>query len=191
MNTREEAAWEMHTFFSGLEIPYVIIGGMAVQHWGEPRFTQDVDMTISVPLNETEDVVRIITARFSSRIEDPVAFARRARIVLIRASNGCGVDISLAIPGYEDEVMRRAVDYELEPGKVIRLCSAEDLIIHKAVAGRPRDVQDIESIVYRQRDALDVDYIRYWLREFSLALTNPELPEAFEIPWRKVHGANP
>jgi len=67
VNTREEAAWEMHTFFSELEIPYVIIGGMAVQHWGEPRFTQDVDMTISVPLNETEDVVRIITARFSSR----------------------------------------------------------------------------------------------------------------------------
>jgi hypothetical protein len=191
VNTREEAVWEMHTFFSELGIPYVVIGGMAVQHWGEPRFTQDVDMTISVPLNETEDFVQTITTRFPSRTEDPVTFARRARIVLVRAANGCGVDISLAIPGYEDEVMRRAVDYELEPGKVIRLCSAEDLIIHKAVAGRPRDVQDIESIVYRQRDALDVAYIRSWLHEFSLALVNPELPEAFEMPWHKVHATNP
>ena len=74
--------------------------------------------------------------------------------------------------------MQRAVDYELEPGKIVRMCSAEDLIIHKAVAGRPRDMQDIEGIVYRQRDTLDVAYA---------AVENPELPERFEIPWRKLH----
>jgi hypothetical protein len=61
------------------------------------------------------------------------------------------VDISLALPGYEDELFRRAVDFEVEPGKSIRLCSAEDLVIHKAVAGRPQDVMDIEGVVLRQR----------------------------------------
>lgn len=190
MNTREEAAWEMHTFFSELGVPCAIIGGMAVQHWGEPRFTQDVDVTVAAPLDDLEGFVRAIVARFPSRVEDPVAFARRTRVVLVQASNGCGIDISLALPGYEDEVMRRAVDYELEPGKIVRMCSAEDLIIHKAVAGRPRDVQDIEGIVYRQRDALDAAYIRLWLSEFAAALENPELPERFETPWCRLHSTS-
>jgi hypothetical protein len=30
------------------------------------------------------------------------------------------VDISLGLPGYEGEVMRRAVKFELEPGKHVR-----------------------------------------------------------------------
>lgn len=144
-------------------------------------------MTVAVPLNDPDTLVHAILDHFPSRIEDPIAFAQRNRVVLVRASNGCPVDISLALPGYEDEVMRRAMDYELEPGKAVRLCSAEDLIIHKAVAGRPQDLRDIEGIVYRQRDVLDTDYIRLWLREFGAALEALDLPERFERPWRRIH----
>jgi hypothetical protein len=101
-------------------------------------------------------------------------------MVLIRASNGCQVDISLSVPGYEDEVIWRAVEYELAPGQHIRLCSAEDLIIHKAVAGRPVDLQD-------QGEALDAAYIRRWLGEFAAVLEEPDIVEWFERPWRKLH----
>jgi hypothetical protein len=125
-----EAAWEVHGFLTKLGFPYVFIGGLAVQYWGEPRLTVDADVTVAGPLNDPETFVRTLIEHFPSRIDDPIAFARRSRMVLIKTSNDCPVDISLALPGYEDEVMRRAVDYELEPGKVIRLCSAEDLIIH-------------------------------------------------------------
>jgi hypothetical protein len=167
-------------------MPYAIIGGIAAQYWGQPRLTEDVDLTIAAPLEEPERVVRALIERFQSRHPDPLDFARRARVVLIHASNGCPVDVSLALPGYEDEVMRRAVDYEIEPGKVVRLCSAEDLIVHKAVAGRPQDRSDIVGVIYRQQEALDVDYIRLWLREFAALMEKPELAELFEEPWRKL-----
>jgi hypothetical protein len=186
MNQREKAAWEMHNFFSELKTQYVIIGGLAVQHWGEPRFTQDVDLTVAAPLTDFTSFIQMIVARFTSRLEDPITFARHNRVVLVRASNGCPVDISLALPGYEDEVMSRAVDYNLESDKAVRLCSAEDLIIHKAVAGRPQDVRDIEGIVYRQQDTLDVNYIRQWLHAFADILAKPDLLELFEKPWRKI-----
>ena len=186
MSTRDDAAWEMHDFFIRLGVQYAVIGGMAVQHWGEPRFTQDVDLTIAAPLEEPDSLVRSIVAQFPSRIDDPIDFVRRNRVILVRATNGCNVDISLALPGYEDEVMRRAVAYELEPGKVIRLCSAEDLIIHKAVAGRPQDLRDIEGVVYRQRGVLDIAYIRFWLRSFSELLARPDILDSFERPLKKI-----
>jgi len=92
----------------------------------------------------------------------------------------------MGLPGYEEEVMQRATEFELEPGKAIRICSAEDLIIHKAIAGRPQDVRDIEGVVYRQRRALDVTTIRRWLRAFAELLDNPEIIERFERPWQRI-----
>jgi hypothetical protein len=49
----------------------------------------------------------------------------------------------------------------------ISLISAEDLIIHKCIAGRPRDQEDIEGILERQHVSIDMGYIRQWLGEFA------------------------
>lgn len=46
--------------------------------------------------------------------------------------------MTLGLPGYEESVIARAVGYDLGGGRGVRLCSAEDLIVHKAVAGRKR-----------------------------------------------------
>lgn len=185
MTPQLEAAWEIHQFLSEHGLQYAIIGGIAVQKWGEPRFTRDVDLSVASPLDTgSADLVRLITERFPSRTADPLAFARKTRMVLITASNGVQVDISLALPGYEDDLFARAVDYEIEPGKAIRLCSAEDLIIHKAVAGRPQDVIDIQGVVYRQGKQLDVGYVRQWLKGFADVLGNSEIIERFESAWR-------
>jgi len=190
VNSQEEAAWELHLFLGDLGAPYAIIGGVAVQHWGEPRFTQDVDLTVVAPPEGSAELTQHILECFPSRIADAAAFARRNRVILVRASNGCPVDISLGVPGYEESVMLRAVDYEMDPGKSIRICSAEDLLIHKAVAGRPQDIRDIEGIVYRQRDALDASYIRRWLSDFADVLADPEVQNRFERSWKRVHLAN-
>ncbi|MCS7178600.1 MAG: hypothetical protein RML46_11560 [Anaerolineae bacterium] len=185
MNRLIEAALELHEFLTRHAIPYAVIGGVAVQAWGEPRLTLDLDLTVMTPPEGAAALVHRLLERFVPRVPDPVAFARRTRVVLIRASNGCDVDISLGVPGYEEDLIRRAVDYEVAPGQTIRLCSPEDLIIHKAVAGRPQDLVDITGIVYRQGERLDVAYIRRWLKEFAAALEMPEIPERFERAWRE------
>ncbi len=187
MNEQEAAAWEVHQYFQSLGLPYAVIGGMAVQWWGEPRMTKDVDLTVVAPLDQPSSVfIQRVLDRFPARIDNALEFAQRSRVILLTASNGCPVDISLGLPGYEDEVMGRVVEFELEPGQAIRVCSAEDLIIHKAIAGRPQDVRDVEGIVYRQRDALDVVIIRGWLQAFAELLDNPEIVERFERPWRRI-----
>lgn len=187
-----EAAWEIHEFLTLHKIPYAIIGGFAVQQWGVPRLTVDVDLTVVTPREQgTANFVRRFLAEFPSRDPDPFGKARRDRVILIRASNGRGIDISLGIPVYEDEMLQRVVNYKLERGKVVRLCSAEDLVIHKCVAGRPQDLRDIDGVIARQDNALDVAYIRKWLRYFDTLLPSPVALERFERAWRAVRRAAP
>ena len=78
----------------------------------------------------------------------------------------------------------RAVDFEIEPGMSIRMCTGEDLVVLKAVTGRPQDVVDIEGVVIRQGKYLDATYIRSWLDEFTKTLARPEITERFESAWR-------
>lgn len=181
-----ETAWEIHQFLSARQVPYAIIGGLAVQHWGRPRLTTDLDVTVAVRAERTQAFLQDVITQFTPRVKDPEAFARSTRVILVRASNDCPIDISLAIPGYEDSVMSRVVEYEVRSGQRLRFCSPEDLIIHKAVAGRPLDVQNIEGVVFRQGDALDAEYIRRWLRDFAATLESPEVLERFEAPWRQL-----
>jgi hypothetical protein len=51
----------------------------------------------------------------------------------------------------------------------VRFASVEDLIISKTVAGRPRDLEDVRSILLK-KPPLDLPYIHRWLREFDQSL---------------------
>ncbi len=58
MNLQFETAWRLHQFLTERGIPYVIIGGIAVQRWGQPRLTRDVDLTILLPAGQEEHLKR-------------------------------------------------------------------------------------------------------------------------------------
>jgi predicted nucleotidyltransferase len=187
MSLQIEAAWALHQFLSARGIPYAIIGGIAVQRWGRPRFTQDVDLTVLLPPGQEEPILAELLAAFPGRIPDALAFARRNRVLLLTVPGGASVDLSLGLPGYEEEVMARAVDYDLGDRRLVRMCSAEDLIIHKAVAGRPQDLADIEGVILRQGSRLDVPYIRRWLRIFADLLETDAVLQRFERPWAQFN----
>lgn len=188
MTQQSEALWELHLILSNNAIPYAIIGGIAVQHWGEPRLTQDIDLTILVPLDDPLPTLQIILGAFEARLQDALTFALKSRVLLIQASNGYPIDLSLGLPGYEESVVERTVNLDIDSDKWVKLCSAEDLIIHKAVAGRPQDLHDIEGVVLRQGTRLDVSYIRSWLTEFADLLGDLEILVRFEQPWQRATG---
>ena len=175
-----EAAVEVCTFLEDHHFPYAVLGGLALQHWGEPRTTQDVDIVVLVPSNEEDALLQATLQRFRPRMADALAFAKRYRVLLIATSNDVPVDMALGIPGYEEEALRRSSKVSFVGLAPISILSAEDLIIHKCVAGRPRDVEDVERVLIRQRVNLDLRYIRRWLRDFAAIIEAHDPRAMFE-----------
>jgi len=151
-----------------------IIGGLAVQRWGEPRTTMDVDLTLLAEWGKEEGYVNEILNRFQSRIPDGHTFALTRRVLLIRASNGKDVDISLGALPFEAGMIRRATQVEFAPGFSLPCCTAEDLFIMKAFAARPRDWVDAESVMVRQTN-LDKDYVLNHLADLCALKEAPDI----------------
>jgi len=184
MNPQIEAALAVHEFFfERLKLNYAVIGGIALQFWGEPRFTHDLDVTVQDRLDLPE-LVRLTTDAFGSRVPDPDTFARETRMLLVRVAE-VDVDIAVALRGYEDSLFARIRSIEVEPGRRLNICSAEDLIIHKALAGRPQDLADVQGVIQRQGMKLDVRYIRRWLGQFSRGLDDSAILERFRQLWAR------
>ncbi|MFQ6033848.1 MAG: DUF6036 family nucleotidyltransferase [Candidatus Bipolaricaulia bacterium] len=174
------AAAEVARFLEAQGIPYSVIGGLALQQWGEPRMTRGVDIKVLVASKRMEPFVDAVLSRFSPRVPDAREFALRHRVLLIQTQDGVPIDISLGIPGYEEEALERAVLIDFPEVGRLRLIGPEDLIIHKCVAGRPRDVEDVEGILIRQRLQLDLGLIRGWLGEFRTVVDTHDPAKLFE-----------
>lgn len=128
---------------------------MALQRWGEPRVTRDVDVTLLCPFGAEAATADRLLAKFKPRIEGARSLALQRRVLLLWSAGGIGVDIAFGGLPFEERCVGRSSDWELAPGIVLHTCSAEDLVILKAFAGRPRDWIDIESVLVRQRRSLD------------------------------------
>ncbi|MFO7534458.1 MAG: hypothetical protein R6X19_02020 [Kiritimatiellia bacterium] len=155
---------------------FCIIGGLAVQRWGEPRATLDADLTLLSGFGDEERYASALLGAFQSRIPDALQFALTRRVLLLRVSNGKAVDISLGALPFEEKMIRRAIKIEFEPGIVLTCCTAEDLFVMKAFASRPKDWVDAERIVDRQ---IRLDK-RYILKELDVLCQLKETPEILE-----------
>ncbi len=156
--------------------PAMIIGGLAVSVHGRPRTTLDADVTISLDIGELPRVVAAASrCGFTPRIEDPEPFVRRTRVLpLRRVEDGWDVDLVFAGSPYELEAIGRARSVAIG-GSDLPVISPEDLLIHKILAGRPRDVEDAASVVLRQGDRLDRRMVLGVLSELASFLADDDL----------------
>lgn len=150
----------------GAGIPYMVIGGQAVLVHGEPRLTRDIDVTLGV---DSSAFVRVLalgsSIGLSPSVRDVERFVQRTNVLpLSNESAGIRVDLIFSFTPYEAEAIERAISFPVLDCSV-RFATAEDLIIHKLVAGRPRDLEDIRGILSRQKH-LDETYLKRWLPTF-------------------------
>jgi hypothetical protein len=123
------AGLELQSFFHERKWKFCVIGGLAVHRWGNPRATQDVDVTLLTGFGDESRFVDEILSHFAPRRPDSREFALTVRVLLINASNGVPVDVALGGLEFEQQAVRQATPYEFAPGCSLVTISAADLII--------------------------------------------------------------
>lgn len=168
-----EAARQLQSFCDQRGWRSCFIGGIAVQRWGEPRVTRDVDLTLLTGFGGEDEYVDALLAAWPARIASSKEFARRYRVLLLNTPGGVGIDVSLGALPFEERVVSRATAFSFGPGLDIRTCSAEDLVVLKLFASRPLDIRDAEGVVIRHKDQLDWSYIEEQLRPLAEVKAEP------------------
>lgn len=180
MNPVLAAAGELQLFCSRRAWRFCFIGGLAVQRWGEPRNTQDADLTLLTGFGHEEPFVDELLTHFDGRRTDTKAFALQYRVLLLRAANGIPLDVALGAMSFEENSIVRSSLWILPEQTALQTCSAEDLIVHKVFAGRERDWLDIEGVLLVQKDALNLKQVREETEPLLVLKNEPESLRKFE-----------
>ena len=175
MNELIRVAANVQGFCESRHWRFCFIGGLALQRWGEPRETVDVDLTLLTGFGGEDPFIHALLDRYEGRIDDAAGFARANRVLLLRSGSGVGIDVALGGLPFEESVIARASRFAFPGHASLLTCSAEDLIVLKAFAARGRDWVDIEGIIVRQVGTLDWGYIDEQLGPLAALKEEPDI----------------
>jgi len=178
MNELIDAVIAFQELLEKEDIPTMAIGGIAVGVWGEPRLTRDIDMKVLIRREDRARLLAILRA-FTPLDEDPDNSFRRLGLAFFQNSNGIRIDVMLADTIFDEAAIERARSVTLFKDKTIRVCTAEDLVVYKMLSTRIKDHADVESVIQKQGETLDKDYIEGWLTQFEEALADSTLVKEF------------
>jgi hypothetical protein len=159
-------------------IPYMVIGGQAVLLYGEPRLTRDIDVTLGIGVGELARIRKVLPAMgLKILVRNEREFVKRTMVLPTKDKESeIRVDFIFSFSPYERQAIGRARDIKVGRTQV-KFASLEDVVIHKVISGRPRDLEDIKSILVKNHK-YDCDYISGWLKEFDQSL-NQNFLETF------------
>jgi hypothetical protein len=166
---RASTAW-----LRAAKVEGAVIGGVAASLHGQPRVTRDVDIVV---LARDDDWKRLLAvgAKFGihPRRVDALEFARTTRVLLLRhGPSNVDLDVSLGAIPFERDLVARATVKRIR-GVSFRIATAEDVVVMKSLALRPRDVADIEGILTAV-PKLALDRVRRDVRALSESLEGPD-----------------
>jgi hypothetical protein len=155
MNEPDPSAWiaSIAEILDEAGVEWAIVGALAANRYrSTPRFTTDLDAMASF----TPDLVERLT---EAGYDVTVVADAGEPPHLLRCYRGAeAVDILIPVIEYQREALQRAHDHVL---------TAEDVVIHKLIAGRPRDLDDVRSILEAGVE-LDLDYLERWIDRWDV-----------------------
>lgn len=160
-------------------LPYMIIGGQAVLLYGDPRLTRDIDITIGVGIDELSQLLDIIKKIDLLPLpENIVSFVEKTFVLPVKdIKTNIRVDFIFSQTSYEKQAIERVNRVNFK-NRIVRFASLEDVIIHKIFAGRPRDLEDVKSVLAKN-PGFDKNYIIKWLEEFDISMGQSKFTDTF------------
>ena len=156
-NTFDEFCRAAVDFLAKEDVPYLIVGGLAVAVIGAPRFTADIDVVAFVTMASAERLIAAATAAGFLAGEDEVDRLRSTGTLRF-LRGGFHLDVIVASLPFEERARHRAVIVRMF-NRDVPLPTPEDLLLFKIISGREKDVLDAVGIAHRHGGQLDWPYV--------------------------------
>lgn len=177
-----QTLFEIITLLEKHDLPYMVIGGYAVLYHGEARFTEDIDIVLGVDSKSLDQVLRAVENQFRARAKDVNKFVEQTNVLpLISLKNDVKVDLIFSFINYERNAIQKALSVDIE-GKNVQIVRAEDLIIYKLLAGRPKDLEDAKKVMEHNLATLNVEEIDFLVEELAEGVQEIRIREH----WSKI-----
>lgn len=170
-----EVAHRLTEFFERHDVDYFLGGSMASTTYGEPRFTQDVDIIVRLPADKVDALVEEFQSDFyvsGQALHDAVKRKSAANLIHLETNFKIDLIISRERPFEKSRFERRV--QKNAAGNSFWFCTAEDIILVKLEWYRDsggvleRQLRDIQTVLMVQ-ESLDFDYLRMWANELGVS----------------------
>ena len=171
----------------GMEIPYRVVGSVASTTYGEPRFTNDIDVVVDLHLERRGPVLWLLPSRRNStaiarRLIEAIRQRRQFNIIHYES----GIKVRRVHSGTRllrgSPSLPRGRRVTLLPGFDAWFASPEDVILKKLEyyreGGSEKHISDIAGILKVQQEQIDRDYLVATAQRLGLEETWARCPPA-------------
>lgn len=165
---------------SGAGVPWMVIGGIAVIAHGVQRMTTDIDAVIQGDAVSVHALIEVLRRhQIVPRIENAEAFAAANLVLLTRhRPTDVDLDLSLGWTAFEHEALAARTSTRF--GKTaVPMAGVDELLVFKAIAGRPRDVDDAVALLTLY-PGIDLTRVHDRVAALAEAAEAPELAAGLE-----------
>jgi hypothetical protein len=161
--------------FERLEIPYLVTGSVASMAYGEPRFTNDIDIVAAIKEQHIVELVNSFPENEyfidAEMIKD--AIRGLGQFNIIHPASGLKVDVIIRKnTPFDDSRFNRIRRIYPSESFQASFASPEDVIIKKMEyykeGGSEKHLRDITGILKISGDSIDLNYISYWSHQIGL-----------------------
>jgi len=158
-----------------LALPYLITGSLATVFYGEPRFTNDIDILVDLPAARIAELCGAFPSPefYVSPEAAQRAVAQSSQFNVIHPASGLKLDLIIpADTPFNRSRLARARTVHPAPDYVASFASPEDVILIKLdfyrQGGSDKHLRDIAGVLKVSGDQLDRRYLDSWAQRLGL-----------------------
>jgi len=158
-----------------LAIPYIVTGSMATIAYGEPRFTNDIDVVVRLFEHQVDPLCEAFPADeyYVNHVSVREALEHHTQFNILHPASGLKIDVMVADDSdFNHSRFERARPLSTAPAAIITFASPEDVIIKKLEffkeGGSDKHLRDIAGVLAVMGDQIDRTYIERWARRLGL-----------------------
>lgn len=157
-----------------LSIRYATVGSLATIAYGEPRYTNDIDIVLNLPPEQVANFCQSFAAPeyYVSLPAAEAAVRNRTQFNIIHTLTALKVDCILPANAFDQNEITRGILKSIGSGQTAVFATPEDVILKKMeyyrLGGSDKHLRDIAGVLKVSGEQVDHAYIAAHAEQFKL-----------------------